>query len=72
MTKEQCPFDGKHVSSDPVSHAAWVKHERARLQREMDSESNRLREANKALDAVEKAYGNAIRALDVFNKGYGR
>jgi predicted nucleic acid-binding Zn-ribbon protein len=59
-------------TSDPVSHAEWVKRERARLQREMDYESSRLREANEALDEVEKAYGNATRALEAFNKGYGR
>ena len=61
-----------HRTSDTVSHAEWVRRERARLQRDVDYESSRLREANETLDKVEKAYGNATRALEAFNKGYGR
>lgn len=53
-------------------HASWVKQERARLQRDVDYESSRLQEANAALIEAERRYGEATRALDGFNKGYGR
>lgn len=60
------------MTSEKESHTDWVKEERKRLQWDVDYEGSRLQEANKSLIEAEARYGKATRALDAFNKGYGR
>ena len=49
-----------------------VERWRAHLERDLDYQASRLRMANDELNLVERAYGDARRKLEAFEKRYGQ
>jgi hypothetical protein len=49
-----------------------ISRERGKLERELDYQASRMKEANDELVNCEKSYGEARRALDAFNSRYSK
>jgi hypothetical protein len=61
-TKRNIPMDKRVTAGD---HARWASRERLRMKLE-------LREAVSGVRKACRRYDRAVRALNVFNRGYGR